>query len=673
MTLAHMKSSNRWLIAAPDKTPHYIDGSKRRGRLDSAEDLGRLSTYDSAVSALGSHPPGWLLGFALGPDGQGGNWQGIDFDAIEDNLLSVLVDSLPGYVETSPSGMGLHAIGYGRTFRTLGPNGSGIEAYSGGRYFTVTQSTIRDSELVCLADHVETKLAGLHKSCATSALSSAAKVEPAAVRVSAQVIADLQSALCHVSSDEYGTWIAIGHALKSTGDAGRALWLEWSARSAKFDMSAAVGKWESFAPTQTGYQAVFARAQAEDWQNHTSSAAIFAQFAGEPPHSEAAIVATPFLAPESFDIPPRPWVFGRWLLRGTVATVIAPGGTGKSALMVGVGLSLATGREILGKSVWAGPRRVWLWNLEDDRDELTRQIVAASLHHGVRSREYAGRLFLNDAASSLCMATKERDGLRFNVPVVDAMIAEISKHEIDVVIIDPFVSSHRAEENDNGQIDAIAKLWARLARETKCSVVLVHHSRKLSGQQVDAESARGASALGNAARTVLVLNRMEKGEAARFGVREENRRSYIRVTNDKSNRAPAGAADWFRLTSVRLANGGADGGDDIGVIERWTPPDANVTALEYDNLVRAKVQTAISAGEWREHLSAKNWAGHAVAEIIGADLTNPSDKQRVKFLLADMISKRQLQTAKGLDANRHQRDFVVMGENISKACDSPAW
>jgi hypothetical protein len=166
---------------------------------------------------------------------------------------------------------------------------------------------------------------------------------------------------------------------------------------------------------------------------------------------------------------------------------------------------------------------------------------------------------------------------------------------------------------------------------------------------------------------------MEKGEAARFGISEENRRSYIRVSNDKANRAPAGVADWFRLTSVRLANGGADGGDDIGVIERWTPPDAAVTALEYDEVVRAKVQAVIGVRAWRVHPSAKNWAGHAVAEIIDADLTIPSDKQRVKFLLADMCAKRQLQTAKGLDANRHQRDFVEIGEKITIACDSPAW
>jgi len=83
------------------------------------------------------------LGFALGPDGSGNYWQGIDLDGITARPeLAALAEELPGYRELSPSGAGVHAWGLGKAFAALGANASGIEAYSAGRYFTVTGSAL---------------------------------------------------------------------------------------------------------------------------------------------------------------------------------------------------------------------------------------------------------------------------------------------------------------------------------------------------------------------------------------------------------------------------------------------------------------------------------------------------------------------------------------------------
>ena len=112
----------------------------------------RLVGYAEAKAALAARGPEWGLGFALGPDGSssGSCWQGIDLDDIEANGLSDLANEWirgkhadDGYVELSPSGRGMHIIGHGRPFQTLGNNGSGIEAYSSGRFFTVTEKPAR--------------------------------------------------------------------------------------------------------------------------------------------------------------------------------------------------------------------------------------------------------------------------------------------------------------------------------------------------------------------------------------------------------------------------------------------------------------------------------------------------------------------------------------------------
>ena len=679
-TFATMKATRRWLIwqavvrpgkSKPDKVPFYVDGHPR-GKTDNPDDLARLATYTDARAAAAARGSGWEIGYALGKDASGQFWQGIDLDHVGQNGLSDLPDTLPGYVETSPSGEGVHAICYGRQFRPLGSNSSGIEAYSGGRFFTVTGRAIRDGVLSCAAEYVETTLTPRHKVRLLEQSQSA--IISATVQISQQTVADLRSALNYMRSDDYALWVEIGHALKSLGNVGCGLWLDWSASSPKFDLREATRKWDGFVPQRTGYRAVFTKGQERGWLNPASSTAKLAIVGEGSPHDFLpTVAAVPFVAPEFFDIPPRSWVLGHWLARGVVTTLIAPGGTGKSALMVAAALSIATGRPLLEKTVWAGPQRVWLWNLEDDRDELNRQLVACSLHHRVSQSDHEGYLFLNDARSALCIATKGRDGLTIHTPVADAIIGEIRAKRIDVLIVDPFVSSHRAEENDNGQMDAVVKLWSAIARETACSVVLVHHSRKLGGQQVDAESSRGASAVGNGSRSVLVINRMEKGEAARFGILVDNRRSYIRVSNDKANRAPAGREDWFRLVSVKLANGGPEGGDSVGVIERWTVPDAGMAAGEFDARLRARVHDRIAAGEWRGHPSAKNWAGHAIAEVMGEEVSNPAVRHRIKAVLSDMISNGELKTENRRDASRHTRDFVIVGNRVDPTCDGAAW
>ena len=61
-----------------------------------------------------------------------------------------------------------------------------------------------------------------------------------------------------------------------------------------------------------------------------------------------------------------------------------------------------------------------------------------------------------------------------------------------MLVIDPFVSSHQASENDNGAIDLVAKEWARLADRCNCAIELVHHTRKTNGEDATTESGRAA-------------------------------------------------------------------------------------------------------------------------------------------------------------------------------------
>ncbi len=379
--------------------------------------------------------------------------------------------------------------------------------------------------------------------------------------------------------------------------------------------------------------------------------------------------ATPYRWRDPATLPVRPWVYGRWFLRGTIACVVAPGGVGKSTLLAGMALAMVTGKSLLGKTVWNGRQRVWLWNLEDDLDELARSIQAAAMHHRLGAADLDEWLFVDSAmdGAGLCTATDGDGQFKLLTPVYAALVAELTSRKIDVLIIDPFVSSHEVEENANSKIDKIAKAWGRVAKDAGCSIILVHHTSKAGSTDVTAMSARGAVALVNAARSTLVINRMEEGEADRLGIPADERRRYIRVQDDKHNRAPAENANWYRLVSVDLGNGPDNeiwGSDSVAVAQSWTPPDPfeNIT-LEHLRLV----QDAIAAGEWRENMQAQAWAGKAVADVLKLDIDRKPDRARIQSLLKTWISNGALKVVHGPDGKRQTRQWIVVGDPVDAA------
>lgn len=375
-TFAAMQGVRRWLIAAPDKVPHYAAGTKRHGTLDTPADWQQLVSYDEARAARDARGEGWMLGFALGPDSTGGHWQGIDLDGVQQNQLSDFANGAPGYVEVSPSGQGAHAIGYGRSFATLGANGSGIEAYAAGRYFTVTEHPIRDSGTVCLASYVEQTLAPRH---GAARVTSAGTVET--VPVDAKTVTELRSALMHMPADEYHLWVRVGIALRELGATGRGLWLEWSATSEKFDSKQAARKWETFNPTDTDFKAVFAEAQRQGWVNPVSNAAQIAAPAKPPAETpEQMLERMRVLWTDGAEELPPDIVEG--LVADRDVTLLGGhGGIGKSFLALQMACAVAEGKQVLQQET--RQQRVLYYAAEDPRWRLGPRLrkIASKFAH----------------------------------------------------------------------------------------------------------------------------------------------------------------------------------------------------------------------------------------------------------------------------------------------------
>ncbi|WP_426039465.1 AAA family ATPase [Brevundimonas sp. DC300-4] len=378
----------------------------------------------------------------------------------------------------------------------------------------------------------------------------------------------------------------------------------------------------------------------------------------------------PFAWKDPATLPTRESVYGRHYVRKFVSATFSPGGLGKSSLACVEALVMASGKPLLGVKP-VGRTVVAYWGGEDPEDETERRVMAAAVHHGltaadlsahgVESEDPSGAmLYLGSGRQvPIVLAEQQASGVTINGPNVEAIEAMISAYGIGVVIIDPFVSSHRVSENDNNAIDRVVKAWAQIADRRNVSVELVHHTRKGNGAETTVEDGRGATALLYAARSARVLNGMTQEEADRAGV--ENRYEYFRLDHGKANMAPrSGVSAWHRLVNFDLDNGWNVGpSDHIGVVTAWDWPDAFSGVTAADLLA---VQKAIDAGHWRENIQAAEWAGKAVAEAMGLDLDDKGGRQKAKNLLRNWLKEGALTRIIGRDGKGNERPMIEVGK-----------
>jgi len=342
-------------------------------------------------------------------------------------------------------------------------------------------------------------------------------------------------------------------------------------------------------------------------------------------HAKKTVVAfnpTAFRLRPAADIPPREWLFGQHLIRGFLSLTVAPGGLGKSSMVLVEALAMATGQSLLGDAP-PEPLRVWVWNGEDPREEIERRIAAACLQYDIKSDDIADRLMIDSGRDvPIQIATANGGGVQVAKPVTEALIAAIKASKVDVLIVDPFVTSHTVPENDTTAMNAVVAQWRLIADTTGCAIELVHHTSKAGAMNADdfgVYASRGAGALIDGVRSARVLSRMREEEAERFGI-EDAPASYFRVTMGKANLVPPEKAVWRHMVGVRLGNG-RDwwlDGDTVGVCLAWVPPDA-FEGVSVRDLKR--VQDAIAACEEPPKANERSagWCGYIIADVLGLD------------------------------------------------------
>ena len=311
-------------------------------------------------------------------------------------------------------------------------------------------------------------------------------------------------------------------------------------------------------------------------------------------------------------LPPRPWLAKRRLLQGKVTIIVAPGGSGKSFVMLEWAAALALGNgDFCGLELAAGvgPSGVVVINNEDEDAEFDRRLGAIFQRFGLDFDAASERLFTYSGVKETFLAAVRaaKSGRIEGSQEFEDLTATVIDLGIRCVFFDPLVSLHQANENDNAEMNSVMRMFTRLAAVTNCAVCIAHHTNKPSVAGSDnyagnANVGRGASSIKDAARIQLTLFGMSEKDAERYGVPEYERHEYVRLDDAKANLyLAAGVAEWFRKTPVQLA-----GGEEIGVF----------VPVRFDD--QASKEGAVFAGILAPHLKTSLSVKRA-AELVKLD------------------------------------------------------
>jgi hypothetical protein len=332
---------------------------------------------------------------------------------------------------------------------------------------------------------------------------------------------------------------------------------------------------------------------------------------------------------------PREWLHSNQFCRKFLSGLVAPGATGKSALRYVQAIEMALGRSLTGAHIFR-QSRVLLVSLEDDADEMMRRLEAPIIHHKVDRNHLRGWLF---RAAPRKLKLAEMVGGSRQIGKLERVLRDaIERRNIDMLMLDPFVKLHALEENDNGAMDFVCDLLTQLAIEYNIGVDAPHHAKKGTLTPGDADSGRGGSAIRDAGRLVYTLSGMAEDESRTFGIKELERRAYIRLDNAKVNLVTkASDAKWFKLIGVRLENGNLEypNGDEVQTVISWKPPDTWAD-ISTDALNAALTEIDAGLPEGRRYSSASGAKARAAWPVVQRhcpDKTEPQCRQIINTWL----------------------------------------
>lgn len=254
------------------------------------------------------------------------------------------------------------------------------------------------------------------------------------------------------------------------------------------------------------------------------------------------------------------------LLVGAVGLIVGPGAIGKSMLAYQMGADVAVGAPIAAREngdgqLWApqtvGPVAICFG--EDRFAEIAnrgRAVYASLTPEQVARADGPQGLFVRSTVGMDMRVICAKGGSWVPGPFL-ATVRRIAKGK-RLLMLDPLAFLHDANENDNGAMTYLMHALARVADETNCAILVLHHVGKPGSEERDeAYAARGASSLTTAARVQYSLRKLTDKEAGAAGIELDRRDFWMRLAVTKANYIPPQQPGLLRrLAGGLLAFGG---------------------------------------------------------------------------------------------------------------------
>jgi len=370
--------------------------------------------------------------------------------------------------------------------------------------------------------------------------------------------------LDRVSAEDYSQWILVGQALHhqfNSNSDGLEKWDLWSSKAANYkDWEECRDKWETFETIHDGGTVTFATVI--DLSKKTSAA----EQLDEAVDQANTLVFRPVGKIDASSLPVREWVLGHRLMKGYITAMFAPGGVSKSMFSLLSAVSVASGKPYTGETVHR-KGKVWVINNEDDEPEQLRRLAGIVKHHKVDDSVLDNISLSCGYGNPYVTSTVDKEGNVVHHPNAEKIISEAKANNVNYIIIDPFISTHQSDENDNNSIQKVVDVLKHVAKEANVAIELVHHTRKATGgtnsedHAGNADAGRGASSLKDACRVIATLARISQKNAKDQLIDYEHEgRFLVRLDSGKGNYSgPPESAEWFKQVSVDVGNGDAVG------------------------------------------------------------------------------------------------------------------
>lgn len=259
--------------------------------------------------------------------------------------------------------------------------------------------------------------------------------------------------------------------------------------------------------------------------------------------------------------PPPPDEVLQGLPVGAVGALVAPGGIGKTMLLLSICLALAAGRRcpLASQGTPKGPRKpapVVLVLAEETVEEMHRRlhhVVDAEVRNAkgvatARERsELAGLLEENLRVYPLAGRGRLMFGGDDDEQAVKSLDESVGGARL--VVLDPLRQFHAGDENDSASMTSLVQTLQSIASRHRCAVLISHHTSKsasMGGTGDQAGASRGSGALTDALRWQMNLSRLDVELGKRYAISPSQLGQYVRADLSKANYVAPQPALVFR-------------------------------------------------------------------------------------------------------------------------------